>query len=142
MVNNEWLIIVHGAFISGILPRPSKASCRCSDMEWYWRPPHKVIFYIFKTNIHSISVCLFVLNCVEKCVRPTFVCVCFLRLLRASVLGLACKLGDKEALDSASQLFQQWLTGTVRWLFTVFSFPEDFKLWNKTLEFLKHCLFS
>ncbi|KAF6129876.1 glutamyl aminopeptidase [Phyllostomus discolor] len=36
------------------------------------------------------------------------------RLLRASVLGLACKLGDKKALDSASQLFQQWLTGTVR----------------------------
>ncbi|XP_036887781.1 glutamyl aminopeptidase [Sturnira hondurensis] len=36
------------------------------------------------------------------------------KLLRASVLGLACKLGDTEALDSASQLFQQWLTGTVR----------------------------
>ncbi|XP_054447594.1 glutamyl aminopeptidase [Pteronotus mesoamericanus] len=36
------------------------------------------------------------------------------KLLRASVLGLACKLGDKEALDSASKLFQQWLTGTVR----------------------------
>ncbi|XP_045676292.1 glutamyl aminopeptidase [Phyllostomus hastatus] len=36
------------------------------------------------------------------------------RLLRASVLGFACKLGDKEALGNASQLFQQWLTGTVR----------------------------
>ncbi|XP_046947665.1 glutamyl aminopeptidase isoform X2 [Lynx rufus] len=36
------------------------------------------------------------------------------RLLRASVLGLACKMGDREALDNATQLFQQWLSGTVR----------------------------
>ncbi|XP_029797794.1 glutamyl aminopeptidase [Suricata suricatta] len=36
------------------------------------------------------------------------------KLLRASVLGLACKMGDREALDNATQLFQQWLTGTVR----------------------------
>ncbi|KAM8804243.1 glutamyl aminopeptidase [Rhynchonycteris naso] len=36
------------------------------------------------------------------------------KLLRASVLGFACKMGDKEALSSASQLFQQWLTGTLR----------------------------
>ncbi|ELK36549.1 Glutamyl aminopeptidase [Myotis davidii] len=36
------------------------------------------------------------------------------KLLRASVLGFACKVGDKEALGNASQLFQQWLTGTVR----------------------------
>ncbi|KAK2495914.1 hypothetical protein MC885_001742 [Smutsia gigantea] len=36
------------------------------------------------------------------------------KLLRASVLGLACKMGDREALDNASQLFQQWLTGTER----------------------------
>nr|XP_023420111.1 glutamyl aminopeptidase [Cavia porcellus] len=33
------------------------------------------------------------------------------KLLRASVLGFACKMGDKEALNSASQLFQQWLAG-------------------------------
>ena len=96
----------------------------------------------FFTFLKLISIqYLFVLSCVEKYVRPTFVCVCFLRLLRASVLGLACKLGDKEALDSASQLFQQWLTGTVRWLFTMFSFLEDFKLWNKKWKFLKHFLF-
>ncbi|XP_007098311.2 glutamyl aminopeptidase [Panthera tigris] len=36
------------------------------------------------------------------------------KLLRASVLGLACKMGDREALDNATQLFQQWLSGTVR----------------------------
>lgn len=34
------------------------------------------------------------------------------KLLRASVLGLACKMGDKEALDHASKLFEQWLRGT------------------------------
>lgn len=45
---------------------------------------------------------------------PSFVCICFLRLLRASVLGLACKMGDQEALENATQLFQQWLSGTVR----------------------------
>ncbi|XP_053422203.1 glutamyl aminopeptidase isoform X2 [Nycticebus coucang] len=36
------------------------------------------------------------------------------KLLRASVLGLACKMGDREALNNASQLFEQWLSGTVR----------------------------
>lgn len=36
------------------------------------------------------------------------------KLLRASVLGLACKMGDREALDNASWLFQQWLNGTGR----------------------------
>ncbi|XP_027455517.1 glutamyl aminopeptidase [Zalophus californianus] len=36
------------------------------------------------------------------------------KLLRASVLGLACKMRDQEALDNATQLFQQWLSGTVR----------------------------
>ncbi|KAF3815516.1 hypothetical protein GH733_016469 [Mirounga leonina] len=36
------------------------------------------------------------------------------KLLRASVLGLACKMKDQEALDNATQLFQQWLSGTVR----------------------------
>ncbi|XP_037365446.1 glutamyl aminopeptidase [Talpa occidentalis] len=36
------------------------------------------------------------------------------RLLRASVLGFACKVGDKSALDSASQLFQDWLSGNVK----------------------------
>ncbi|TKC37691.1 hypothetical protein EI555_006072, partial [Monodon monoceros] len=35
------------------------------------------------------------------------------KLLRASVLGLACKTGDSDALNNASQLFQAWLTGTV-----------------------------
>ncbi|XP_006162311.1 glutamyl aminopeptidase isoform X2 [Tupaia chinensis] len=38
------------------------------------------------------------------------------KLLRASVLGLACKMGDPDALNSASQLFQEWLNGTRRYL--------------------------
>ncbi|EPY76126.1 glutamyl aminopeptidase [Camelus ferus] len=64
------------------------------------------------------------------------------RLLRASVLGLACKMGDSDALNNASQLFQKWLTGTV-------SLPVNLRLlvyrygmqnsgnetsWNYTLE--------
>ncbi|XP_069315127.1 glutamyl aminopeptidase isoform X2 [Eulemur rufifrons] len=64
------------------------------------------------------------------------------RLLRTSVLGLACKMGDTEALSNASQLFEQWLTGTV-------SLPVNLRLlvyrygmqnsgnetsWNYTLE--------
>uniref|UniRef100_A0A8C8ZEN6 Aminopeptidase n=1 Tax=Prolemur simus TaxID=1328070 RepID=A0A8C8ZEN6_PROSS len=64
------------------------------------------------------------------------------KLLRASVLGLACKMGDREALSNASQLFEQWLTGTV-------SIPVNLRLlvyrygmqnsgnetsWNYTLE--------
>lgn len=36
------------------------------------------------------------------------------RLLRASVLGFACKMGDTDALNNASQLFEQWLNGTNR----------------------------
>ncbi|XP_058405888.1 glutamyl aminopeptidase isoform X1 [Diceros bicornis minor] len=35
------------------------------------------------------------------------------KLLRATVLEFACKMGDAEALNNASQLFQQWLSGTV-----------------------------
>ncbi|ERE90258.1 glutamyl aminopeptidase-like protein [Cricetulus griseus] len=31
------------------------------------------------------------------------------KLLRASVLGFACKMGDREALNNASQLFDNWL---------------------------------
>ncbi|XP_012621645.3 glutamyl aminopeptidase [Microcebus murinus] len=64
------------------------------------------------------------------------------KLLRASVLGLACKMGDREALSNASQLFEQWLSGTV-------SLPVNLRLlvyrygmqnsgnetsWNYTLE--------
>ncbi|XP_012879258.1 PREDICTED: glutamyl aminopeptidase isoform X2 [Dipodomys ordii] len=33
------------------------------------------------------------------------------KLLRASVLGFACKMGDREALDNASRLFQSWIAG-------------------------------
>lgn len=33
------------------------------------------------------------------------------KLLRASVLRFACKMGDREALGNASQLFQDWLNG-------------------------------
>uniref|UniRef100_A0A2R8M6Z0 Aminopeptidase n=1 Tax=Callithrix jacchus TaxID=9483 RepID=A0A2R8M6Z0_CALJA len=36
------------------------------------------------------------------------------KLLRSSVLGFACKMGDREALENASLLFEQWLTGTER----------------------------
>ncbi|XP_060042237.1 glutamyl aminopeptidase isoform X2 [Erinaceus europaeus] len=35
------------------------------------------------------------------------------KLLRASVLGLACKMQDQEALNSASQLFEEWLKGNL-----------------------------
>ncbi|KAI5942820.1 Glutamyl aminopeptidase [Manis javanica] len=37
-----------------------------------------------------------------------------IKLLRASVFGLACKTGDREALDNACRSFQRRLTGTVR----------------------------
>ncbi|KAM6428983.1 glutamyl aminopeptidase [Rhynochetos jubatus] len=33
------------------------------------------------------------------------------RLLRPSVLDFACSMGDRESLDNASQLFEQWLQG-------------------------------
>ncbi|XP_008059418.1 glutamyl aminopeptidase [Carlito syrichta] len=64
------------------------------------------------------------------------------KLLRASVLGLACKMGDREALNNASYLFETWLSGTV-------SLPVNLRLlvyrygmqnsgnessWNFTLE--------
>lgn len=64
------------------------------------------------------------------------------RLLRASVLGFACKMGDTEALNNASQLFENWLQGKE-------SIPANLRLlvyrygmqnsgnetsWNYTLE--------
>ncbi|XP_063493298.1 glutamyl aminopeptidase isoform X3 [Symphalangus syndactylus] len=64
------------------------------------------------------------------------------KLLRSSVLGFACKMGDRDALNNASLLFEQWLNGTV-------SLPVNLRLlvyrygmqnsgneisWNYTLE--------
>lgn len=64
------------------------------------------------------------------------------KLLRASVLGFACKMGDTEALNSASLLFEDWLS-------TSKSIPVNLRLlgyqygmqnsgnetsWNYTLE--------
>lgn len=64
------------------------------------------------------------------------------KLLRASILGFACKMGDKEALGNASQLFEAWLKGSA-------SIPVNLRLlvyrygmqhsgneaaWNYTLE--------
>lgn len=64
------------------------------------------------------------------------------KLLRASILGFACKMGDREALGNASQLFDSWLKGSA-------SIPVNLRLlvyrygmqnsgneaaWNYTLE--------
>ncbi|XP_028616244.1 glutamyl aminopeptidase [Grammomys surdaster] len=64
------------------------------------------------------------------------------KLLRASILGFACKMGDREALGNASYLFQSWLQGSE-------SIPVNLRLlvyrygmqhsgneaaWNYTLE--------
>lgn len=64
------------------------------------------------------------------------------KLLRASVLGFACKMGDGDALGNASQLFEAWLNGSE-------SIPVNLRLlvyrygmqnsgneaaWNYTLE--------
>ncbi|KAM6147978.1 glutamyl aminopeptidase isoform 1-T1 [Erethizon dorsatum] len=64
------------------------------------------------------------------------------KLLRASVLGFACKMGDKEALNNASRLFEDWVAGSA-------SIPVNLRLlayrygmqnsgneasWNYTLE--------
>lgn len=35
------------------------------------------------------------------------------RLLRESVLSIACQMGDQEALDEASRIFDQWINGSV-----------------------------
>uniref|UniRef100_A0A8B7TUB8 Aminopeptidase n=1 Tax=Castor canadensis TaxID=51338 RepID=A0A8B7TUB8_CASCN len=43
------------------------------------------------------------------------------KLLRASVLGFACKMGDTDALDNASQKFEDWLTET-------YSIPVNLRL--------------
>ncbi|XP_038611156.1 glutamyl aminopeptidase [Tachyglossus aculeatus] len=63
------------------------------------------------------------------------------KLLRASVLGLACKMGDEEALQNASSLFEKWLTGTsqpVNLRLLVYRYgmqnSGDEKSWNYMLE--------
>lgn len=35
------------------------------------------------------------------------------RLLREIVLGIACQMGDQEALDQASDIFNKWIKGTI-----------------------------
>uniref|UniRef100_A0A3Q4N789 Aminopeptidase n=1 Tax=Neolamprologus brichardi TaxID=32507 RepID=A0A3Q4N789_NEOBR len=39
--------------------------------------------------------------------------VIFCRLLRETVLGIACQMGDQDALNEASRIFDQWISGTV-----------------------------
>ncbi|KAM3871017.1 glutamyl aminopeptidase [Diretmus argenteus] len=36
-----------------------------------------------------------------------------MRLLRETVLGIACRMGDQDALGQASQIFDQWINGTL-----------------------------
>lgn len=40
----------------------------------------------------------------------------FGRLLRETVLGIACQMGDQDALTQASNLFDQWIDGSLRYL--------------------------
>lgn len=64
------------------------------------------------------------------------------KLLRASVLGFACKMGDGEALGHASRLFEAWLKGNesipVNLRLLVYRYgmqnSGDEAAWNYTLE--------
>lgn len=38
----------------------------------------------------------------------------FSRLLRETVLGIACQMNDEEALAQASNLFDRWINGSER----------------------------
>lgn len=64
------------------------------------------------------------------------------KLLRASVLGFACKMGDKDALAKASELFEGWAQGgksipvNLRLLVYRYGMQNsgNERLWNYTLE--------
>ncbi|XP_044537581.1 glutamyl aminopeptidase [Gracilinanus agilis] len=63
------------------------------------------------------------------------------KLLRASVLGLACKMGDPEALNNASDLFNKWQNGErqpVNLRLLVYRYGMQFSgnetSWNYTLQ--------
>ncbi|KAH0500792.1 Glutamyl aminopeptidase [Microtus ochrogaster] len=64
------------------------------------------------------------------------------KLLRASVLGFACKMGDKDALAKASELFEDWVQGgksipvNLRLLVYRYGMQNsgNERLWNYTLE--------
>ncbi|XP_001363921.2 glutamyl aminopeptidase [Monodelphis domestica] len=63
------------------------------------------------------------------------------KLLRASVLGLACKMGDPDALNNASELFKKWQNGdrqpvNLRLLVYRYGmqFSGDEASWNYTLQ--------
>ncbi len=36
------------------------------------------------------------------------------RLLRETVLGIACQMDDQEALNQANDIFNKWIDGTIR----------------------------
>ncbi|NXJ94602.1 AMPE aminopeptidase, partial [Corythaixoides concolor] len=54
------------------------------------------------------------------------------RLLRTSVLNFACRMGDTECLNNASQLFEEWLQGqtekNIQVLSLYFSIPANLRL--------------
>lgn len=57
--------------------------------------------------------------------RASLWCFFFLpRLLRETVLGIACQMNDEDALLQASSLFDQWINGSLRYhwpTYTIFT---------------------
>ncbi len=43
-----------------------------------------------------------------------FLCFFMYRLLRETVLGIACQMEDQEALNQAFDIFNKWIDGTIR----------------------------
>ena len=43
--------------------------------------------------------------------------VMFGRLLREKVLSIACQMGDQDALNEASRIFDEWISGSGRLAF-------------------------
>lgn len=52
----------------------------------------------------------------------------FDRLLRETVLTIACEMGDPDALKEASNIFNQWINETIRYQYSSGLFVFNFSL--------------
>ncbi len=63
----------------------------------------KILQIWLKSWMENLNIVIFV-----------FLCFFMYRLLRETVLGIACQMDDQEALNQANDIFNKWIDGTIR----------------------------
>lgn len=90
-----------------------------------------VLYNVQSVNLMTVTilllfnkVCVFSFMLTHALIYPGFYngwleimwpVIVFARLLRETVLSIACQMGDQEALNEASRIFDLWIDGSLRY---------------------------